>query len=70
MVQKWLGRETVRHNASAATCSTSSRASAIDYSAEKILSSGTAPLIVFATALVVWDLTVGVFGATDALNRA
>jgi membrane protein len=42
---------------------------AIDYSAEKILSSGTAPLIAFATALVIWDLTIGVLGAMEALNR-
>jgi membrane protein len=42
---------------------------AIDYSAEKILSSGTAPLIVFATALVVWDLAIGIFGVMSALNR-
>jgi membrane protein len=41
----------------------------IDYSAEKILSSGTAGLIVFATALVVWDLAIGVSAIMDALNR-
>jgi membrane protein len=42
---------------------------AIDFSAEKILSSGTAPLIVFASALVIWDLTIGVVGVMNALNR-
>lgn len=42
---------------------------AIDFSAEKILSSGTAPLIIFATALVVWDLTIAVLAVTNALNR-
>jgi membrane protein len=42
---------------------------AIDLSAEKILSSGTAPLIVFASALVIWDLTIGVVGVMNALNR-
>src|SRR5919199_1499628 len=41
----------------------------IDYSAEKILSSGTAGLILFATALVVWDLAIGVNAIMDALNR-
>ncbi len=41
----------------------------IDYSAEKILSSGTAGLIVFATALVVWDLALGVSAIMDALNQ-
>ena len=41
----------------------------IDYSAEKILSSSTAGLIVFATALVVWDLAIGVTAIMDALNR-
>jgi membrane protein len=42
---------------------------AIDFSAQKILSSGTAPLIAFASALVIWDLTIGVGGVMDALNR-
>jgi membrane protein len=42
---------------------------AIDFSAEKILSSGTAPLIAFASALVIWDLTIGVIGVMNALNR-
>src|SRR6266542_3778872 len=41
----------------------------IDYSAEKILSSGTAGLIVFATALVIWDLALGVSAIMDALNQ-
>jgi membrane protein len=41
----------------------------IDYSAEKILSSGTAGLILFATALVVWDIAIGVNAIMDALNR-
>jgi membrane protein len=41
----------------------------IDYSAEKILSSGTAGLILFATALVVWDLAIGINAIMDALNR-
>jgi membrane protein len=42
---------------------------AINYSAEKILSSGTASLILFAAALVIWDLAVGVWAIMDALNR-
>src|SRR5436305_12951208 len=42
---------------------------AIDYSAEKILSSGTTALIVFASALVLWDLTLAVVGIMDALNQ-
>src|ERR671937_1255404 len=41
----------------------------IDYTAEKILSSGTAGLIVFATALVIWDLAIGVSAIMDALNQ-
>src|ERR687888_61106 len=41
----------------------------IDYSAEKILSSGTAGLILFATALVVWDLAIAVSAIMDALNQ-
>ena len=41
----------------------------VDYSAEKILSSGTAGLIIFATALVIWDLALGVSAIMDALNR-
>jgi membrane protein len=42
---------------------------AIDYSAEKILSSGTAPLIAFASVLVLWDLTLAIAAIMDALNR-
>jgi len=42
---------------------------AIDYSAEKILSSGTAALIVFASALVLWDLTLALAAIMDALNE-
>ena len=42
---------------------------AIDYSAHRILSSGTAGLILFASALVVWDLAIGVTAIMDALNR-
>jgi membrane protein len=41
----------------------------IDYSAEKILSSGTAGLILFATALVIWDLAIGVSAIMRALNQ-
>jgi membrane protein len=41
----------------------------IDYSAEKVLSSGTAGLILFATALVVWDLAIGVSAIMNALNQ-
>ena len=41
----------------------------IDYSATKILSSGTAGLIAFATALAVWDLAIAVAAIMDALNR-
>jgi membrane protein len=41
----------------------------IDYSARKILSSGTAGVIVFATALVIWDVGLGVSAIMDALNR-
>src|SRR5919197_2276822 len=41
----------------------------VDYSAEKILSSGTAGLIILATALVIWDLALGVSAIMDALNR-
>ncbi|TML67253.1 MAG: YihY/virulence factor BrkB family protein [Actinobacteria bacterium] len=42
---------------------------AIDYSAEKILHSGTAPLILFASALVIWDLTLALAAIMEALNR-
>jgi membrane protein len=41
----------------------------IDYSAEKILASGTASLIAFATVLVIWDVSVGVSATMNALNR-
>jgi membrane protein len=41
----------------------------IDYSAEKILSSGTAGLILFATALVIWDLAFGISAIMKALNQ-
>jgi membrane protein len=41
----------------------------IDYTVEKILSSGTASLIAFASLLAVWDLTIGALGIMDALNR-
>src|SRR5204862_1432612 len=42
---------------------------AIDFSAGKVLSTGTAPLILFASALVVWDLTLALAAIMDALNR-
>jgi membrane protein len=42
---------------------------AIDYSAEKILSSGTAGLIVFSAALVLWDLALALAAIIDALNQ-
>jgi membrane protein len=42
---------------------------AIDYTANKVLASGTAPLILFASALVIWDLTLAVAAIMDALNR-
>jgi membrane protein len=42
---------------------------AIDTSAEKILSTGTAPLIIFASALVLWDLSLAIAAIIDALNR-
>lgn len=41
----------------------------IDYSVEKILDSGTAGLIGFAVALLVWDLVWAVFAVMSALNR-
>lgn len=41
----------------------------IDYSAELILDSGTAGIIAFAVALLVWDLTWAVFAVMRALNR-
>jgi membrane protein len=40
----------------------------INASADKILSSGTAGLIAFAVALVVWDLAIGVAAIMRALN--
>ena len=42
---------------------------AIDYSAEKILTSGTAPLIVFAIVIFLWDLALAIAAIVDALNR-
>lgn len=42
---------------------------AIDFSAEKVLTSGTAPLILFASALVIWDVTLAVAAIMEALNR-
>jgi membrane protein len=42
---------------------------AIDDSAERILSTGTAPLIVFASVLVLWDLSLAIAAIMDALNR-
>ena len=42
---------------------------AIDDSVGRILSTGTAPLIVFAAALVLWDLCLALAAIVDALNR-
>ena len=42
---------------------------AINYSAEKVLSSGTAGLIAFSAALVLWDLALALAAIMDALNR-
>jgi membrane protein len=42
--------------------------SGINASAEKVLTSGTAGLIVFATALMIWDLTIGISAIMRALN--
>lgn len=42
---------------------------AIDASAKTIMSSGTLPLIVFASALVLWDLTLALAAIVEALNR-
>ncbi len=42
---------------------------AINASVEKILSNGSASLITFAAALVVWDLAIGVSAVMHALNR-
>jgi membrane protein len=41
----------------------------INASADKVLSSGTAGLIAFATALVIWDLTIGITAVMRALNH-
>jgi membrane protein len=41
----------------------------INASVEKILTSGTAGLIAFATALVIWDLTIGITAIMRALNH-
>jgi membrane protein len=40
----------------------------INATAEKVLHSGTAGVIVFATALVIWDTTIGISAAMRALN--
>ena len=40
----------------------------INASADKILTSGTGGLIVFAIALVIWDLTIGISAIMGALN--
>jgi membrane protein len=42
---------------------------AIDASAVKIMSTGTVPLIVFATALVLWDMSLALAAIIEALNR-
>ena len=42
--------------------------SGINASADKILSSGTTGLILFAIALVIWDLTIGISAIMGALN--
>jgi membrane protein len=42
---------------------------AIDDSAARVMSSGTAPLIAFATVLVLWDLSLAIAAIMDALNR-
>jgi len=41
----------------------------IDFTVQKILTSGTAGLITFASLLAVWDLTWGMRTVMDALNR-
>src|SRR3954470_19604769 len=41
----------------------------INASVEKILTSGTAGVIAFATALVIWDLTIGIIAIMRALNH-
>jgi membrane protein len=42
---------------------------AIDDSAVKIMSTGTVPLIVFASALVLWDMSLALAAIVEALNR-
>ena len=42
---------------------------AVDDSALKIMGTGTAPLIVFATALVLWDVSLALAAIIEALNR-
>jgi membrane protein len=42
---------------------------AVDDSAERIMSTGTAPLIVFAGALVLWDVSLALATIVEALNR-
>ena len=42
---------------------------AIDFSVEKIFASGTAGLIAFAAALLLWDMTAAVFTSMQALNE-
>ena len=42
---------------------------AVDDSAQRIMSTGTAPLIVFAAALVLWDLALALVAISEALNR-
>jgi membrane protein len=41
----------------------------IDYTAQRVLTSGTAGVIVFATALVIWDVGLGVSAIMNALNQ-
>src|SRR3954451_9937812 len=41
----------------------------INASALKVLSSGTAGLVAFATALAIWDLAIGIAAVMRALNR-
>jgi membrane protein len=42
---------------------------AIDFSVEKIFASGTAGLIAFGAALLLWDMTAAVFTSMQALNE-
>ncbi len=42
---------------------------AIDYSVERIFSTGTTGLIAFAAALLLWDMTAAVFTIMQALNE-